>query len=112
MRDLDTIASGDRIDRGLDGGAWRLTYRGQSMLVVASHGMGWDHVSVSLKHRTPNWAEMEYVKRIFFEDHETAMQLHVPVDDHISIHPYCLRLWRPQGAKIPLPPSLMVGPKL
>jgi len=51
---------------------------GDPMMIVASDGAGWDHVSVSLRHRAPNWPEMEFVKRRFFNDGETVMQLHVP----------------------------------
>lgn len=80
------------------------------MRIVANAGEGWDHVSVSRQNRCPNWPEMEHVKRLFFKDDETAMQLHVPPSDHISIHPYCLHMWRPHGVEIPRPPSIMVGP--
>lgn len=82
------------------------------MRVIASTGGGWDHVSISRKNRCPNWPEMEQVKRLFFNDDEVAMQLHVPAPDHISIHPHCLHLWRPQNIDIPRPPSIMVGPKV
>ncbi len=78
--------------------------------IVASAGLGWDHVSVSRHNRCPNWPEMEHVKRLFFKDDETAMQLHVPPNDHISFHPYCLHLWRPTEQEIPRPPGWMVGP--
>ena len=75
------------------------------LLCIASTGRGWDHVSVSLPHRIPNWLEMEHVKRAFFKDEETAMQFHVPTANHINIHPNCLHLWRPNdGREIPLPP--------
>jgi len=83
----------------------------KALLIQASSSGGWDHVSVSLRNRCPKWSEMEYVKRAFFEDHETAMQLHVPPTDHISCHPYCLHLWRPHGVEIPRPPAIMVAPK-
>ena len=79
------------------------------MRVIAWAGEGWDHVSVSRKNRCPNWQEMEHVKRIFFKDSEVAMQLHVTPQDHISVHPYCLHLWRPHDVPIPLPPKDMVG---
>ena len=78
--------------------------------VVASSGEDWDHVSVSRSNRCPNWQEMEHVKRLFFKDDETAMQLHVPPDDHINCHPHCLHLWRPHKLEIPRPPGWMVGP--
>lgn len=83
---------------------------GATMRVVASSDEGWDHVSVSRKNRCPNWPEMEHVKRLFFEDHEAAMQLHVPVDDHLSLHPHCLHIWRPRDQEIPRPPAIMVAP--
>jgi len=82
----------------------------QTLLCVASSDGGWDHVSVSLSNRIPNWREMELVKRTFFRDDETAMQLHVPPKDHISVHPNCLHLWRPNdGRQIPLPPHEFVA---
>ena len=76
--------------------------------VIASDGLGWDHVSVSRQNRTPNWIEMEFIKRRFFKADETAMQLHVPSSKHINCHPYTLHLWRPQDQPIPLPPPEMV----
>lgn len=79
--------------------------------IIACSGEGWDHVSVSRNDRCPNWAEMEGIKRLFFQDDETAMQLHVPADDHVDCHPFCLHLWRPLDAEIPRPPSIFVGPK-
>ena len=85
---------------------------GHLMYVIASSGEGWDHVSVSLAKRTPNWYEMEQVKRLFFQDDEVAMQLHIPPDKHIDIHPNCLHLWRPHMVEIPLPPDWMVGPRI
>lgn len=84
---------------------------GQTLAVIASSGAGWDHVSVSRSNRCPNWPEMEYIKRAFFKNDETAMQLHVPEADHINRMPYCLHLWRPHNAEIPRPPGWMVGPK-
>jgi hypothetical protein len=78
---------------------------------IASADDGWDHVSVSLPNRCPNWPEMEHVKRSFFSAGETAMQLHVPPSDHVNHHPYCLHLWRPNdGREIPRPPAIFVGP--
>jgi hypothetical protein len=78
--------------------------------VIASSEGGWDHVSVSRQNRCPNWPEMEQIKRMFFKDDETAMQLHVPDGDHVNMHPYCLHLWRPtNGEMIPRPPSIYVG---
>lgn len=82
---------------------------GQALRIIATAGLGWDHVSVSLRDRCPTWAELELVKRRLFEDHETAMQLHVPPADHINNHEFCLHLWRPHDVDIPRPPGIMVG---
>lgn len=65
----------------------------------------WEHVSVSLPRRCPTWSEMNEVKRIFWRDDETVMQLHVPRDRHINNHEFCLHLWKPIGVTIPLPPT-------
>lgn len=75
---------------------------------IASNGQHWEHVSASLSHRCPTWEEMEYIKRVFFEPHEVVMQLHVKETNHISKHPYCLHLWRPEDGFIPIPPIYMV----
>ncbi len=75
------------------------------------HCLGWEHVSVSLKLRPPNWLEMCFVKDLFWLEEEAVMQLHPPKSDYINIAENCLHLWRPMDGKIPLPPSIMVGPK-
>ena len=80
----------------------------RTLRVIASSDMGWDHVSISLQNRCPNWHEMEQIKHMFFKDDEIAMQLHVPSYDHINIHPHCLHMWRPIDGVIPLPPKEMV----
>ena len=81
----------------------------QGMHVIASTNDGWDHVSISRKSRTPNWPELEHVRKLCFESHEVVMQLHLPEIKHINCHPHCLHLWRPQHEFIPEPPSWMVG---
>jgi hypothetical protein len=92
-------------------GAFLVPYprTGVTLKVIVSDGDGWDHVSVSLDNRCPNWLEMDFIKRLFFQPQETAMQLHVPETDHISFHPNCLHLWRPQYGAIPRPPNELVG---
>jgi hypothetical protein len=51
---------------------------------------------------------MDHVRKMFFKDDEVVMQLHLPAKDNINLHPYCLHLWRPQKAEIPLPPKEFV----
>jgi len=68
----------------------------------------WDHVSISREDRTPTWAEMCYIKDMFFEPTECVMQLHPPRSEHINVHDYCLHLWRPTNTEIPKPPRMMI----
>jgi hypothetical protein len=85
--------------------------RGAKLKIIASNGHGsirWEHVSVSVQHRIPNWQEMSWVKDQFFKDDECVMQLHVPKSEHINIHPNVLHLWRPLDETIPTPPSIAV----
>jgi hypothetical protein len=121
MRDLRTLdkyrdREGARRVYGWEGDETCGAFRIQSpvdramLVVVASAGEGWDHVSVSRPNRPPNWAEMSRVYRLFFKDDEEAMELHVPAREHINCHPNTLHLWRPHGARIPRPPGWMVGP--
>ena len=77
--------------------------------VIASDFGGWEHVSVSRPDRCPTWDEMCLVKSIFWDDEDAVMQLHPPLSEWVNNHRYCLHLWRPVGAEIPMPPSLMVG---
>ena len=81
---------------------------GSVLKVIASSSDGWDHISVSLPNRCPNWPEMEFVKRKFFKPDEVAYQLHVAESEHISLHPNCLHIWRPQKKRIPLPPRKFI----
>lgn len=91
-----------------DSGIFAFLMSGEEAHVIASCGDEWDHVSVSFQHRTPSWAEMEHIKRLFFHPHETAMQLHVPPKHHINCNPNVLHMWRPHNAAIPMPPKEMV----
>lgn len=76
--------------------------------VIFSWGGGWDHVSVSYPNRCPTWEEMSRIKDIFFRDTECAVEYHPPKADYVNNHPYCLHLWRPQAAVIPMPPKEFV----
>lgn len=80
-----------------------------TLRVIASIGDGWEHVSISTRRRTPNWAEMEFACRLFWGEDECVMQLHPPRADWVSNHPFCLHLWRPIEVEIPRPPQEHVG---
>ena len=118
-------------------GAYGFSICSVQVLVIASDGGGWDHVSVSTPERVPTWEEMCKIKSLFFDDEEVVMQLHPAKSQYVNYHERCLHLWRPQtqseidqiaaewgrewaeagyaglqspGA-IPTPPTLFVGPK-
>jgi hypothetical protein len=98
-------------DTCANNGAFCVPYLNGELNVICSDGMGWDHVSVSTPTRCPTWEEMCFIKELFFRDDEWVMQLHPAKAENISYHPFCLHLWRPQAAAIPLPPPETVGPK-
>jgi hypothetical protein len=81
LRELDAYRVDATKTHGWNGdgtcGAFKLPspIDGQPLTVIASSGDGWDHTSISRKNRPPNWTEMEFIKRKFFKDDETAMQL-------------------------------------
>lgn len=101
-------------------GAFMIPLDRITLSVIASDGSGWiasrlplpawEHVSVSIPHRCPTWEEMDSVKRIFWRDDETVLQLHVPRNQHVNLHEFCLHLWRPIGVDLPLPPLETLGP--
>jgi len=92
--------------------------KGAELRIVASGGdpndsysEGWEHVSVSVANRCPNWPEMCFIKDLFWEETETVVQYHPPKAEWISNHPYCLHLWRNSLHAFPRPPGWMVGIK-
>ena len=70
---------------------------------------GWEHVSVSLPNRPPNWQEMCYAKSLFWEDEECVIQFHPPRSRYVNNHPYCLHLWKKRGDDFLMPPPILVG---
>lgn len=81
-----------------------------TLRVVASDGLGWEHVSVSLPvHRVPTWDEMCYAKSVFWDEEDCVIQYHPPKSEYINDHPFVLHLWRPVGRDLERPPSILVG---
>lgn len=70
-------------------------------------GEPWEHVSVSIirsgKTLIPTWAEMCYVKSLFWKDDETVIQFHPPESEYVNDHPHVLHLWKPPY-EVPTPP--------
>lgn len=78
--------------------------------VIASDGLGWDHVSVTISNRkrTPSWPEMCFIKDLFFNESECVIQYHPAKSDYVNFNKYCLHLWRPQNESISMPDKIMV----
>lgn len=94
-------------------GAFIIPFGGDvKLIVIASDGEGWDHVSVSLPRRTPTWEEMCAVKDLFFAPDECVIQFHPPRAVYRNFHPHCLHLWRPQDIAPPMPDPEMVAPAM
>lgn len=83
-----------------------------SMMEEPAHRfMGWDHVSVSLFHRSrecPTWAEMCLVKDLFGEPEARVVQFHPPSSEYVNTHAGCLHLWRWTGGEFPHPNPILV----
>lgn len=92
---------------GSNNGAFRIP---GGLVVIASDGLGWDHVSVSLQDRCPTWDEMKRVKEMFFTDDEPAFQIYPTKGQYRNYHPHCLHWWRPQNDTFPLPDPIQVAP--
>lgn len=91
-------------------GAFIIPYGNKNLKVMVGCGEGWDHVSVSLRHRVPTWEEINWIKNLFFEDDETVIQIHPPKSQYVNCCKTCLHLWRPWGQEIKLPPRWMLAP--
>lgn len=89
-------------------GIFALPYKSATLKVIASDGEGWEHVSVSLSSRIPNWYEMCYVKDVFWDEEDVVMQLHPRKSEYVNNHPNVLHLWRPTDREIPTPPRILV----
>jgi hypothetical protein len=90
-------------------GAFEVKHNGVPILIIASDGMGWEHVSVSIETRAPTWDEMCWVKDLFWDEDECVLQYHPPREVYVNLHPNCLHLWRPLRYVIPVPPMKLVG---
>lgn len=98
-------------------GAFYIPFSGRSRaFVIASDGMGWEHVSVHMEdvatqqQRTPTWAEMCKIKDMFWGEDDTVLQFHPKKSEYVNCHKHCLHLWRPTDHEVALPLSVKVGP--
>jgi len=91
-------------------GAFNIPFENNTLMVVISDQMGWEHVSVSLRNRCPNWREMCFIKQLFWGEDETVVQFHPKKSEYKNFHPQCLHMWKKAGEEYELPPSIMVAP--
>jgi len=85
---------------------------GSNVLRVVSSGHGdpeWEHVSVSLQNRCPNWLEMCFIKSMFWGEDERVVQFHPPANEYVNNHPFCLHLWKYLKGEMPHPEWFLVG---
>ena len=88
---------------------------GMNLIVLASdgpardEGFGWEHVSVSIKRRPPNWVEMCFVKDLFWEEEECVVHITRRAPFTSTLHRHCLHMWRPIGIALPAPPAILAG---
>lgn len=85
------------------------SYKPEAVVIVASWGGGWEHVSVSLARRCPTWEEMCMIKDIFWGEEECVVEYHPPRSQYVNRHPYCLHLWKKIGEEFETPPKEYVG---
>lgn len=119
MKDLNYLNQyrvdmyGDGVTGDTHNGAFSLKIKGEEWFIIASDGMGWEHISIShmVKTKLPSWTTMCILKDMFFEPEEVVMQLHPKKSEYVNNY-QCLHLWRPINKEIPAPPSILVGMKL
>jgi hypothetical protein len=99
-----------KAEEGSIEGAFIIPYGNKRLKVISGCGEGWDHVSVSLRHRIPTWQEMNWIKNLFFEDEDCVVQFHPPKSEYINVGKNVLHLWRPWKCKYHLPPRWMMIP--
>jgi hypothetical protein len=73
----------------------------------------WEHVSVKVRDvngltRLPGWAEMDYLKSLFWEESEVVVQYHINGPNKINLSPHVLHLWRHATLPFPTPPQIFV----
>jgi hypothetical protein len=80
--------------------------------VVACRGEegneNWDHASVSLgptSKTPPTWDEMCFVKNLFWEETEWAVQYHPAKSSYVNLHKSTLHLWHNPRIEFPKPPQ-------
>ncbi len=93
-------------------GAFVIPKKTLSIFAIASDGLGWEHVSVTVSiPRCPTWEEMCEVKNLFWNEDDCVIQYHPPKKEYVNNHEFCLHLWRKVDYEFPIPDSILVGYK-
>lgn len=82
---------------------------GRELVVIGSDGLGWEHVSVSMRKGIPSWDEMCFVKKLFWDEEDCVVQFHPPQSKYVNNQPNTLHLWRKIGSEFEVPDTLLVG---
>lgn len=74
---------------------FRIPFESRDLHVIASDWGTWQHVSVSLANRCPNWREMSFVKDLFWDEEEECIQFHPKRSQYVNFMEHCLHIWKP-----------------
>lgn len=104
-------------------GCFEIHHAGMHLRIIASCGdeddeddvnRDWEHVSaramdpVFHKERVPNWAEMCFLKDLFWDAEECVVQFHPPKSEYVNTHGCVLHLWKWRRGEFPRPPRILV----
>ena len=91
-------------------GAFRITSLKfpRAINTIASDGLEFEHVSVSVFNRCPTWQEMCFIKDLFWDPEDCCLQYHPPKSEYVNDHDFTLHIWRPIVVEIPRPHKIMV----
>jgi hypothetical protein len=93
-------------------GAFIIDHAGIEFVVIASEGLGWEHVSITpRRNRPPTWDQMCFFKGLFWDEEDCVVQYHPPKSEYVNNHPNCLHLWRPIDIEVTRPSYQLVGTK-
>lgn len=116
MKTIEEIKSTKNLkilEEGFDGlfGFYYDSLSGKELKFVFSWGRGWEHLSVSTRHKIPTWEQMCIMKDIFWNDEEVCVEYHPKKSEYVNNHPYCLHIWKPIDVELPTPEVELIGIK-
>ena len=106
MKDIEAnINIWDIIPLGYSGmmsGFIKLPDCGTCSVVFSNSEQGYEHVSISPKHkyRLPTWDDMCALKEVFWEEEEEVYQIHPKKSEYVNLKENCLHLWKPIGHEL------------